>query len=323
MFMCILPARSDAFVMTINHIQNVLAVLREGSITAAAKKLFISQPALSQAIKQIEQELGTPIFDRSSTPISLTAAGQKYVEAAQQIIDIDRNLRAQIAEINEQVYGHIRVGISVQRGLQLLPQVIPAFSRLYPHVRIELVEHGSASLERMTEEGVCDLSLVTTMEKPGNLRYALIESEQIVLMVSRSAGLAQRFAPGDPIDIREAAYERFVSMATGHSVRAVQDRLFEIHGMSPSILIETKNMEAAKYVAAHSGAVMLIPQVYVTNSPDLCTLVQCHPILNNDYQRHFYLCYRKGLYLPRYMKDFIRIVCQSLGVPFCLPESTE
>lgn len=308
---------------TLHHIQSILTIQREGSITAAAKKLFISQPALSQSVKQIELELGAPIFDRTTIPLSLTAAGRKYVEAAQQMIDIDRNLRAQIAEINEQVHGRIRIGISVQRGLQLLPRVIPAFSQLYPHVRIELVEQGSASLDRLTEEGGCDLSLVTTIEKHGDLHYALIESEQIVLMVSRSAALAQRFSPDEPIDIREAANERFVSMAAGHSVRAVQDRLFELHGIAPSIFIETKNMEAAKYVAAHSGAVMLIPQVYVTNSPDLCTLVQCHPILNNDYERHFYLCYRKGLYLPRYMKDFIRIVCQSLGVPFCLPESAE
>lgn len=302
--------------MNFKHIQYVLTVLREGSITGASKKLFVSQPALSQTIKQIEQDLGAAIFDRSTDPISLTSAGQRYVEAAQQILDIDRNLRAHIAETKKEIHGRMRVGISAQRGIQLLPQVIPEFSRRYPFVRIELVEHGSDTLERLTAEGQCDLSIITTNEKPNRLRYVLIENEQIVLLAARSTKLAHRFSDGEAIDITEAKDERFVSMLEGHSVRTIQDRLFQRHHISPAILMETNNMEAAKHVAARSDAVMLIPSVYVSNSLDLHYRAQCHPILDNDYERHFYLCYRKGMYLTRYMEDFARIVCEKLGVPF-------
>ena len=305
--------------MNMKHIQYVLTVLREGSITGASKKLYVSQPALSQTIKQIENDLGSPIFDRSTDPISLTYAGQKYVDAAHQMLDIDRNLRAQIAETKKEVHGKIRVGISVQRGLQLLPQVIPSFAQLYPFIKIELVEHGSDTLERMTSEGQCDIALVATNEKPNKLTYILIENEQVVLMAARSTDLAHRFEDGQPIAITEAQHERFVSMGSGHSVRLVQDRLFEEHHISPSILLETKNMEAGKHVAARSNAVMLIPQVYVEGSLDLRLRVQCHPILNNDYERHFYLCYRKGMYLPKYISDFAAIVCEKLGVPLNLP----
>ena len=102
-------------------------------------------------------------------------------------------------------------------------------------------------------------------------------------------------------------------------MRIIQDRLFELHHMSPTIIMESNNMEAAKHVAARANAVMLIPRVYVANSMELLFRVQCHPIRNNDYERHFYLCYRKGMYLTRYMEDFVRIVCDKLGVPFNLP----
>lgn len=302
--------------MNMKHIQYVLTVLREGSITGASKKLYVSQPALSQTIKQIEQDLGATIFDRSTDPISLTYAGQKYVDAAQRMLDIDRNLRTQIAEMKNEVHGRIRVGISVQRGLQLLPLVVPDFVRLYPYVKLELVEHGSDTLERMTAEGQCDIALVATSQKPNKLNYVLIENEQVVLMAARSTDLAHRFEPGTPIEITEAQNERFVSMRSGHSVRVVQDSLFERYHISPSILMETSNMEAGKNVAARANAVMLIPQVYVANSLDLSFRVQCHPILNTDYERHFYLCYRKGLYLSKYMEDFARIVCDKLNVPF-------
>lgn len=304
--------------MNMKHIQYVLTVLREGSITGASKKLYVSQPALSQTIKQIEQDLGAPIFDRSTDPISLTYAGQKYVDAAQKMLDIERNLRTQISEMKDEVHGRIRVGISVQRGLQLLPLIIPEFSREYPFVKIELVEHGSDTLERMTSEGHCDIALIATNEKPNKLNYVLIENEQVVLMAARSTQLAHRIPDGTPIEITEAQNEKFVSMKSGHSVRLVQDRLFALHHINPQILMETSNMEAGKHVAARSNAVMLIPQVYVSNSLDLHYRVQCHPILNTDYERHFYLCYRKGLYLPKYMEDFARIVFEKLDVPFSL-----
>ncbi len=302
--------------MNSKHIHYVLTVLREGSITAASKRLFVSQPALSQSIKQIETDLGAPIFDRSTDPISLTFAGQKYVEAAQQMLDIEHNLRAEIAETKKEIHGRIRIGISMQRGLQLLPQVIAEFSQRYPFIRIELVEHGSATLERMTIEGQCDMALIATSEKPNKLSYVLIENEQVVLIAARTTRLAQRFPDGTPISITEAQEERFVSMSPGHSVRTVQDGLFDLHHISPSILLESKNMEAAKNVAAHANAVMLIPHVYVADSPELRSLIQCHPIVGNDYERHFYLVYRKGMHLPRYMEDFVRIVCQVRGVPF-------
>lgn len=304
--------------MNIRHIQYVLSILREGSITAASKKLFVSQPALSQTLKQIEQDLGAPIFDRTTDPISLTYAGQQYVDAALQVLDIDRNLRARIAETKKEQHGRLRLGISMQRGLQILPQVIPDYSRLYPYIRIELVEHGSATLEHMTAEGQCDLALITTNEKPNKLHYELIESEAVVLMAARSTELAHRFADGEPIEITQAQSEKFVSMREGHSVRTIQDRLFERHHLAPTILMETTNMEAGKHVAARANAVMLLPQVYVTS--DLQYRVQCHPVLNNDYERHFYLCYRRGMYLTRYMSDFVRLVCEKLGVPFHLGE---
>ena len=304
--------------MNIRHIQYVLSILREGSITAASKKLFVSQPALSQTLKQIEQDLGAPIFDRTTDPISLTYAGQQSVDAALQVLDIDRNLRARIAETRKEQHGHLRLGISMQRGLQILPQVIPDYSRLYPYIRIELIEHGSATLEHMTAEGQCDLALITTNEKPNKLHYELIESEEVVLMAARSTELAHRFADGEPIEITQAQNEKFVSMREGHSVRTIQDRLFERHHLAPTILMETTNMETGKHVAARANAVMLLPQVYVTS--DLQYRVQCHPVLNNDYERHFYLCYRRGMYLTRYMSDFVRLVCEKLGVPFHLGE---
>ena len=108
--------------------------------------------------------------------------------------------------------------ISNQRGIQILPLAIPEFIKKYPYVKVDLVEYGSATLERLTLEGQCDLALITTTEKPNHLHYVLIENEQLVLMAARSTDLAHRFADGEPIDITDAEKEKFVSMSEGRCV---------------------------------------------------------------------------------------------------------
>ena len=291
----------------------ILTIVQEGSITAASKKLFVSQPALSQTIRQVEEELGAPIFTRDTRHIELTHVGKLYIESVRQIQMIDQSLHARVSDSKDEVVGTFRLGISVQRGLQLLPLVIPEFIARYPLVRIQLREEGSGMLERRVLEGQCDLGFVTTASKRDQLTYALIENEQLMLVAATTTELARRFPDGTPIDIAEAQHENFVSMTEGHSVRAIQDKLFEKYGLSPQILLETHNMEAAKRIAARANAVFLVPSAYVSNTIEDRELMHIYPITNAEFAHHFYVCYRKGKHLPRYELDFVRLVCSVLG----------
>lgn len=291
----------------------ILTIVQEGSITAASKKLFVSQPALSQTIRQVEEELGAPIFTRDTRHIELTHVGKLYIESVRQIQMIDQNLHARVSDSKDEVVGTFRLGISLQRGLQLLPLVIPEFIARYPLVRIQLREEGSGMLERRVLEGQCDLGFVTTASKRDQLTYALIENEQLMLVAATTTELARRFPDGTPIDIAEAQHENFVSMTEGHSVRAIQDKLFEKYGLSPQILLETHNMEAAKRIAARANAVFLVPSAYVSDTIEDREMMHIFPITNAEFAHHFYVCYRKGKHLPRYELDFVRLVCSVLG----------
>ena len=91
--------RKGVFLMNIKHAQYMLTVMQEGSITAAAKKLLISQPSLSQTVKAVEDELGLPIFDRRAKRLTLTYAGQRYVESMREIMTAERNFLSEIAEM--------------------------------------------------------------------------------------------------------------------------------------------------------------------------------------------------------------------------------
>ena len=157
--------------MNTKHAQYMLTVLQEGSITNAAKKLYVSQPSLSQMIKLVENNLGAPIFNRNTDPITLTFAGEKYIEAAKQILTINQNLAREIQEINEEEHGTIRFGIPVQRAMQVIPYMLPKFKKLYPHVNLELFEHGSATTENLVLEGAVDLGCMTTYPKHDELHF--------------------------------------------------------------------------------------------------------------------------------------------------------
>lgn len=294
--------------MNEKHMQYVLTVLKEGSFTNAAKKLYVSQPSLSQIIKTAESNLGAPIFDRSTDPITLTPAGQLYVEAARQVTTISTNLRKQVEELSKEEFGTIRFGISVQRGMELLPELYPRFKKRFPHVGLELHEQGSATMEKSVLGGEVGIALLTTSPRHEELVYDLIQEEKLVLIVNRECELAKRIAPGTPIDILEARDETFISSQSGHSVRTIQDSLFITRDMKPKIDLVTISIEVGKHVVAASPVVMACPDSYVEtdNSPDSAYF--SYPILGVENPRHFYACYRKDMYLTKYMKGFLEIL---------------
>lgn len=296
--------------MNIKHAQYMLTVIQEGSITNAAKKLFISQPSLSQMIKLVESNLGTTIFNRNTDPITLTYAGEKYIAAAKQILTINANLSKEIEEINHEDHGKFRLGIPVQRGMQVLPYVLPKFIKMYPHVDIELFEYGSTTTENMVIDGAVDIACMTTIPKHDELKYTIVENEELVLLCGKNSDIAKRIPNGTPIQITEAKHEKFVSSKPGHSVRVIQDNLFITNNIQPELLLETISIEVGKKVAVACDAVMICPRNYIEKTAEMVESSVIYPIIGVESQRHCYICYRHDLYLTKYMKDFIQILLE-------------
>lgn len=301
--------------MNEKHMQYVLTVLKEGSFTGAARKLYVSQPSLSQIIKAAEANLGAPIFNRNTDPITLTPAGALYVKAAKQISTISSNLAKQIEELGNEESGKIRLGISVQRGMELLPYLYPRFKSRFPHVELELHEQGSATMEESVLEGSVNIALLTTYPKYDELVYDLIQKENMVLLVNKSCALAERIRPGTPIDIREAADEVFICSRQGHSARTILDALCTARNMKPEIGLETISIEVGKYVVATSPVVMACPDAYADTENSLQSPYYTYPILGVENPRHFFACYRKDLYLTKYMRYFLELLHEVRNLP--------
>ena len=168
--------------MNLKQAQYVKTIAECGSITAAAKKLFVSQPSLSQMLRQLEQETGLPIFDRSTSPMRLTYAGEKYLHAAERILAANAELDSQLREIRQEHAGRLRLGISVTRAMQVMPLVIPVFRQQYPNVNLQLTESGSANLEELLGCGDIDLAFAALESTSPSLAYELIEKETIGIL---------------------------------------------------------------------------------------------------------------------------------------------
>lgn len=287
-------------------------IAQYGTITAAAKQLYISQPSLSQTLRQIEDEVGTPLFDRSTSPFHLTYAGERYLKAVEAMLDIETRLKEEIERIRRDDGGRLRLGISVTRAMQVLPDVIPIFTKAYPNVTIELTEAASASLEGLLQKGQIDLALAALEANEANIAYELIEKESIGILAGKDSQLAQLVPSGTPISLEMVEKEAFVSLDTSHSSRIIQDRLFRRYNIRPKILLETSSLEVARRVALKSGACMVLPDVYadefVFNSGGAF-----YPLKDYENHRHFYACYRNDENTKKYIRDFVSITTSVLN----------
>lgn len=146
--------------MTTKELLYVKTVADEHNISKAAKKLFIAQPSLSQSIQRIEDSIGTTLFNRTSTGLTLTFAGERYYHMAVQILKMYEDFQLEISDINNLKTGRIHVGITSHLGTLVLPRVLPAYKKIGPHVEITITEENTASLEQQLLAGKLDFAVM-------------------------------------------------------------------------------------------------------------------------------------------------------------------
>ena len=136
----------------------VYTIYREGSFSKAAQKLFLTQPALSIAIRKIEEEIGMPLFDRHYKPLRLTAAGEIYVDTAKKVLLLEQEQRQRLNDIKNLVTGSIRLGGTHYLNAYILPEILASFSRKYPGVKLDIMERSAYELSVMLAERQLDLT---------------------------------------------------------------------------------------------------------------------------------------------------------------------
>jgi len=277
--------------MNTRHAKMILAILREGSFTAAAKALSITQPTLSQTVRQIETQLGEAIFARGKTPVQLTQAGELYIHAARRIIQAETQLHEAITMLHGRTEGTLRIGVMSQRSNELLPQIIPDFLSAYPGVRLDVREGDAQTLEQLLLSSELDMALFSSEKQHGKLEYRQIASEEVVLITSKKTPLAQRIPSGTTIGLREAEHERFILPPTNDTHRRFFDGLLDSCAVSPDAQIICDGVGTAMRLCANSDLVTLVPFIsLLCDSASMQRLAHYH--LGTDaYLPPFYMVY--------------------------------
>lgn len=165
------------------HKNYVMAISQAGSFTKAAEKLFISQPSLSAIVKRLEEKIGAPLFDRSSTPVRLTEIGAEYVKCAGDIAEAERNFEAFCADHTKNPSGLIRVGGSSFFSSFILPAALSSFQGKYPHARVEMYEDSTKNLLKKLADGSLDIVVDNAVIRDESVVSRPFAEEKILLAV--------------------------------------------------------------------------------------------------------------------------------------------
>ena len=295
--------------MNDRQLKYILTIAEEGNITTAAQKLFISQPSLSCLLANVEKEIGIELFDRCTSGISLTYAGECYVDAAKKILSIKRELERQIDDIQNCQKGSLLIGCGRQLSSVLFPLIIPAFKSKYPGFTVKLLEEKLSVLQDKLCSGNLDVAFTYTEIKNKKVELLPLLDEEMVLMTPTS------FKP--PILIKEdehkfpivnfSAIENypFVLFKSGLHLRSITDKIFSDFNIEPNIVLETDNWQTCVGMVKQGEAFTILP--FSTLAPkDLSHYVNCYSIEGN-YYRYIYVCYNKSTYFSKIIEKFISL----------------
>lgn len=271
--------------MSLDKLEYILAVAEEQTLTRAAKKLYISQPALTNYINKLEEELGVKLFDRSVTPVQVTRAGSLYIERMKRIRRDSDSLISELKQMGGQ-QTVFKLGIGTCRGSHWLPLIIPEFCANHPDVSIQIYDKADDFPEKLVLEGRLDLAIGTFNTNYPELRYEDITEEPVYLAVPREYDCVRHLKPyeGTPENPYHIAAGQIGTIPMlmpypGSGFYRCATLLMEKNGMQMGRVVSYNNMNTAYQLAAKGvGGLFVTPVFFLKLYPHLqkdlafCTL---------------------------------------------------
>jgi DNA-binding transcriptional LysR family regulator len=252
--------------MDTRQLEYFVAVAEELSFTRAAQRLYAVQSTVSAAVKSLEAELGTSLFDRSTRSVSLTAAGMAFLPEAKAALEAVDRAVAVVQEASTGLRGSLRIGTLTSIDELDLPTLLGSFHQRYPLVDLHVTVSatGSMGLADDVRHGRLDLALLALPAQDiVGLRTHELASWPFVVLVPQGHRLASRSA----VSLRDLARESFVDTSAGFGNRVAVDRAFDIMGLPRRIGVEVADMRAVpSYVRAGLG-VAVVPDVGLGAAP--------------------------------------------------------
>lgn len=246
--------------MDFRQLQYVIKVAECRSITKAAAELYITQPSLSNYISKAEKELGVVLFDRSVNPIQLSFAGEEYVKDAKRILQIQEQMQKKLHDISSVARKRIRLGTSFERGVIMLPYLLPRFKEMFPQTEINITRGGHAKLAACLDEGKLDMIIFPALYQDNTKNYYPIYQEELLLcagpeMIKEEHLLSGRSDTVDPLACFDLP---LIRLENGRSITEAFDTLWP---NASNIVFEAYSISEAVRLAAVGYGACLVPRM--------------------------------------------------------------
>jgi DNA-binding transcriptional LysR family regulator len=295
--------------MADRRLQVFHAVAKQLSFTKAAEVLFMTQPAVTFQIKQLEEHFNTRLFDRGHGKISLTPAGEMVLEYAERILGLSSELDVRLAEMTGQIGGPLLVGASTTIAEFMLPRILGEFKSLYPSVKPRLIVANSESIETRVVEHTLDLGLIEAPSHQHNLQCEVCCEDELQVICAPGFPLAK----SKELTPQQLTAHPFVSREPGSGTREVTDNYFRAAGIAPeslNVVIELGSPEAIKGVVETGLGFAIVSRASVAKEKRLGDLLAIP--LKPRLTRTLSIVYPKQKFRSRLVNTFVEFANDKL-----------
>lgn len=306
----------------------VYEVYKERSFTKAAQNLYISQPSLSARIKKIEEIIGEPLFDRSTTPLQLTEVGKVYIEAAEEITQIEQRVENYINDLAGLKTGNLAVGASTLFAAYVVPSLITQFNQKFSDVHIQLIEGNTAELEEMLGSNALDFVI-------DNYHYdSILYNKELYCEENILLAVPKHFAVNEELGMYQLSYKNiknknylnqkypavplgrfadlpFIMLTQGNDTRTRGDRLCRNVGFKPNIVLEFNQQSTAYMASSTQLGATFISDILVSQLPTFENLVY-YKLDGEEAKRKVFFYYKTHKYKTRVMEEFVRMMHEQI-----------
>lgn len=289
--------------MDLSQLEIFLSIAEEKSFSRAAEKMLRTQPAISIAIKRLEEELGESLFDRSSKNGALTEAGRILLSYAQRMINLRDEAKESVSELRGMFRGRLTIGANESTSLYLLPPLLMEYRKRHPNIKIEVFRNVSEKIPLEVQERNLDFGFLSYDPMNPQLQSLEIHRDELTLVVPPK----HRLAKLKQVAVKDLGEEQFVA----HNVKTPsRTKIFELFAQNRTplnICIELATLETIKAFVLLDAGIAILPRLAVEAEINSGKLVEVQ-VKGMKIEKTIRLVYRREASLSHAAKSFLEIV---------------
>lgn len=294
--------------MTLRHLQIFVSICEKGSATAAAQALFVTQPAVSLALAELELYYGQKLFDRISKRLHITEAGKAFLEYAKHIVSLFERMETGVR--NWDAIGVMRIGASVTIGNCLLPAYISSFRKIQPQMQVRVRIDNTEAVEQFVLKNEIDFGLIEGSIHSEYLLVSPFAEDRLQFICGREHAFAGR----NDVSLTELQGANFLLREKGSAVRDLFDKSLHTQGLEISPTWESTSTQAIIRGVAGGIGISALSQLFVQEQLLRQTLAT-FSVKELDLKRHFSIIYHKNKLLSNGSRTFIQQITQKEDLP--------